>query len=164
MTRYCVFWGENIMVWRSRRQTFHTKCSAEVEYRIVTMEVTKLLFLKKLLRDMGIDIQVLMEMFCDNKVVLNLSNNSMLYNKRKHIEIDHHFIKEKIDSNKLLLPYVKTQDQVADVFMKGCSPESLTKILRNCACLICKSNLMGSIKKYFLGLGLGQMQSRSCPK
>lgn len=60
-----------------------------------------------------------MKLYCNNKVVINLSNNPVLYDQTKHVEIDHYFIREKIDSKQLVLPYIRFEYQVADMFTKG---------------------------------------------
>lgn len=62
-----------------------------------------------------------MKLFCDNKTAINLSNNPVLHDKTKHVKIDRHFIREKIDARELVLSYIMTQDQVADLFAKGLS-------------------------------------------
>lgn len=61
-----------------------------------------------------------MKMFCDNKTMINLINNIILHGRKKHVEVDQHFIKEKINSKELVLPYMKIQNQVVDMFSKGC--------------------------------------------
>lgn len=51
----------------------------------------------------------------------------MFHDRTKHIELDRHFIMEKIDSKELILPYNKMQDQVTDIFIKGPSSSDLKK-------------------------------------
>lgn len=74
------------------------------------MRVTEPLWIKILLHDIGIIPEEPMRLYCNNKVVINLSNNPVLHNRTKHIELDRHFIREieKIDSKELTLPFVKT--------------------------------------------------------
>lgn len=60
-------------------------------------------------------------MYCDNKAAINIMNNHVFHDCTKHIEIDHHFIKEKIDSKELVLSYIKLEDQMADMFIKSLS-------------------------------------------
>lgn len=85
------------------------------------MGVTELLQLKILLKDIGLNVDGPMKMFYDNKVVINLANNLVFHDRTTHVEIDCHFIRQKIDTKELVLFYVKFQDQVADMFTKGLS-------------------------------------------
>ena len=58
-------------------------------------------------------------MYCDNKSAINLANNPVRHDRTKHVEVDRHFIRERIDSKELVLPYMKSEDQVADIFTKA---------------------------------------------
>lgn len=60
-------------------------------------------------------------MYCDNEININLSNNPVLYDRTKHVEIDCDFIREKIDFEELVLIYLKYENQVADILTKGLS-------------------------------------------
>lgn len=60
---------------------------------------------------------------CDNKAAINLSNNPIIHDKTKPMRIVRHFIRERIDLKYLILPYLKTRDQVADIFNKNLSIE-----------------------------------------
>lgn len=59
-----------------------------------------------MLKNIGIDAQELMKMYGDNKAIVKLSNSPALHDWRKHMEVNQHFIWEKIDENKLVLSYV----------------------------------------------------------
>ena len=78
-------------------------------------------------------------LYCDNKVAIDIANNPVHHDRTKYIEIDRHFIKEKLDGGVICLPYVKSASQVADVLTKGllvkifstfCSKFGLCPILR----------------------------------
>lgn len=77
------------------------------------MGVTELLRIKISLNDIGFQVEDHMKLHCDNKAAINLSNNPVLHDCTKYIELDWHFIREKIDSKELILLYIKTQDQMA---------------------------------------------------
>ncbi|CAN6448059.1 unnamed protein product [Victoria cruziana] len=118
-TGYCIFLGGNLVIWRSKRQTVCARTSADAEYRAVAMKIIELLCLKIVLRDLGMETTQPKKMFCDNKAAINLANNLVLHDRMKYVELDRHFIRKKIDSKELVLSYVRSEDQVADMFTKG---------------------------------------------
>ena len=64
-----------------------------------------------------------MKLFCDNQATISIANNPVHHDRTKHVEVDRHFIKEKIESRTIWLMYVPTSQQVANVFTKGLSRE-----------------------------------------
>ena len=52
-----------------------------------------------------------MKMYCDNKVVINISHNSIHHDRTKHVEVDRHFIKEKVEDGTICMVYVPTNKQ-----------------------------------------------------
>ena len=51
-----------------------------------------------LLRELQVNFENPMRLYCDNKVAINITHNPVQHDKTKHVEIDIHFIEEKIDS------------------------------------------------------------------
>ena len=60
-----------------------------------------------------------MKIYCDNKAAISIAHNPILHDRTKHIEVDKHFIKEKIESGLIYIPYVPTTQQMADILTKG---------------------------------------------
>jgi hypothetical protein len=58
-------------------------------------------------------------LYCDNKAAINIENNPVQHDITKHVEIDRHFIKNKLDEDIVCMPFVGTKEQIADVFTKG---------------------------------------------
>lgn len=83
--------------------------------------MSQLFWVKILLKNIGLQVEGHMWIYCDKKVTINLSNNLLFYDWTKHREIVCHFIKDMIDSKELMLSYVETPNQVVDVFIKGIS-------------------------------------------
>lgn len=95
------------------------RSSAEAEFRAMAQGVCELLWLKIILKDMKIKWVRPMRLYCDNKSAISVAHNPVQHDKTKHIEIDRHFIKEKLDSGLINTPHVYTTGQLADVFTKG---------------------------------------------
>ena len=55
----------------------------------------------------------------DNKAAIALAKNDVLHNRSKHIDIKHHFIREQLDAGSIILQWISSADQLADVFTKA---------------------------------------------
>ena len=106
------------MTWKSKKQNIVVRSSAEAEFRAMAMRICELLWLKIVLQDLKIQWEAPMRLYCDNKSAISISHNLVQHDRTKHIEVDRHFIKEKLDSGLICTPFVSTGDQLADVLTK----------------------------------------------
>ena len=60
-----------------------------------------------------------MRLYCDNKSTICIAHNPVQHDRTKHIEIDRHFIKEKVDGKEVCIPVVSTKEQLANILTKG---------------------------------------------
>ena len=67
---------------------------------------------------MKVEIKELVVMFCDNTSAINISKNPSMHSKTKNIDIKYHFVKEFVEDTKIRLEYVRTKEQIADIFTK----------------------------------------------
>ena len=70
------------------------------------------------LDELGICDDAPIRLYCDNKAVINIAHNPMQHYRTKHVEIDRHFIKEKLDKGLICMPFLKSKNQLANVFTK----------------------------------------------
>lgn len=59
------------------------------------------------------------ELRCDNKTTINILENSVKHDHTKHIEVDWHFIKEKLEAGIIKLLFVRFEDQLGDILTKA---------------------------------------------
>ena len=68
-------------------------------------------------------------LLCDNKAAISISENLVQHDQTKHVEVDRHFIKDTIDAKIVELPYVKSEDQLADILTKAVNSQSFHEVL-----------------------------------
>ena len=93
---YCVFVGGNLVSWKSKKQGVVSRSSAESEYRAMAQTVCEIMWLHQLLTEVGIMIVVPAKLWCDNQTAFHIASNLVFHERTKHIEIDCHFVREKI--------------------------------------------------------------------
>ena len=115
---YFTFVGGNLVTWKSKKQKVVARSSAEAEYRGMAQGVCELLWLRNLLQDLGVKPKYAMQLYCDNKASIDISQNLVQHDCTKHVEVDRHFIKEKIDAKIISFHFVSTEEQLADMLTK----------------------------------------------
>ena len=69
--------------------------------------------------EVGIETLVLARLWCDKQAALYNTSNPMFHEQTKHIEIDFHFVREKIQLCLISIGYVKAKEQLDDIFTKA---------------------------------------------
>ena len=95
------------------------RSSTEVECRTMTLATCELIWLKQLLQELRFGKDGQMTLVCDNQVALHLVSNPVFHERTKHIEVDCHFIREKIASGCMTASFVNLSDQLADIFTES---------------------------------------------
>ena len=93
---YCVFLGDNLICWSSKRQHTVLRCSAEAEYRGVANAMAKACWISQLLGELCHPLTRATLVYCDNISVVYLSTNPVHHQRTKHVEIDLHFVQERV--------------------------------------------------------------------
>ena len=80
--------------------------------------VCEMLWLKQVLVELKKPIEVPMKLYCDNKAAISIAHNSVQHDRTKHIEIDRHFIKEKLEEGVICMSFVPSTQQIANILTK----------------------------------------------
>ena len=98
-----------------------SRSSTEAEYRALADVTCDLSWIRCLFKDLGITLAQPIPIYCDNASAIALASNPVQHARTKHIEIDCHFVRDKIKQGLILPKFVSTQNQLADVLTKGLS-------------------------------------------
>jgi len=119
-TGLVVFLGNNPILWSSKKQQIISRSSNEVEYRALSFTSAKLEWIKQLLAVLHISLPGVSVLFCDNLSAIALSFNPVKHQKTKHIEVDVHFVRERVSCNQLSVQFVSSQEQLCPLFHTHC--------------------------------------------
>ena len=64
------------------------------------------------------EVRKLVILYCDNTSAINISKNSVMHAKTKHIAIKYHHVRELVEDKQVKLEYIHTKEQTADIFTK----------------------------------------------
>ena len=118
---FCIFLGNNLVTWSSKKQPTLSRSSTEAEYRSLASATAEILWLNSLLQELRIQQSRTPIIWCDNLSTVSLSANPVLHSRTKHIELDLFFVREKVVNKDLSVCHIPSIDQVADILTKPLS-------------------------------------------
>ena len=108
-----------MITWKSKKQTIVAKSSAEAEYRAMAHTSCELMWIKHLLEELKFVVKLPMTMHCDNQAAIYIASNPVFHERTKHIEVDCHITREKVEDGVIATPYDSTRIQIADMSTKA---------------------------------------------
>jgi hypothetical protein len=124
---FCVYLGDNLISWSSKRQTTVSRSSAEAEYRAVAHVVAECCWLWQFLQELHVSIASATVVYCDNVSAVYMAANPVHHRRTKHIEIDIHFVREKVALGHVRVLHVPSSHQFADIMTKGLPVQLFTE-------------------------------------
>lgn len=118
------------VTWSSQKQSTVSTSTTESEYIAASTAVKETLWLKQLLQDVG-ESEICKEgvtLFIDNQSAVKLIKNPVFHKRTKHIDVRYHFIREKYDDGSILVKYIKSEEQLADIFTKALPKTKFEKL------------------------------------
>lgn len=104
--------------WASQKQPCVALSTTEAEFMAACEAAKNLLWLKQFFKEIGIN-QDCTTLYLDNQSAIKLINNPVYHKKTKHIDVKYNFIREKVEQKLINIKFVKSSDQLADVFTKA---------------------------------------------
>lgn len=145
-TGYCFKFANCLITWCSKKQASVSLSSTQSEYVAISMAASEACWLINLLQDFDIKNVCPVVMLSDSQSAIMAANTDCV-KRLKHIDIRFHYIKELIKKGKILLKYIKTEDQTADMFTKALNKNLLCKFINNCG-ITCEQQTCGNVLSY----------------
>lgn len=101
-----------------QRSNLLSLSTCEAEYVAATSCVCQAIWLRSLLKELHLFQEESTEIYIDNKSALALAKKPVFHDRSKHIDTRYHFIRECVTKKEVELKFVKSQDQVANIFTK----------------------------------------------
>jgi Reverse transcriptase (RNA-dependent DNA polymerase) len=120
---YLVFFGNNLVSWCSKKQSTVARSTTEAEYRAIAMVTAEVTWLQSLIHELGFDVPSPV-LWCDNLGATFLAANLIFHARTKHIELDFHFMREKVAAGTIQVRFICSKNQLVDVLTK---PLSVTR-------------------------------------
>ena len=123
--------------WSSRKQPSVALSSMEAEYMAAAAAAKEATWLKVLFSEIEPSLtRTAVKLFIDNQSAMSLTKNATFHDQTKHIAIRHHYIREKVDEGEIVLEYLPTAEQVADVLTKPLSREKHIRFIEGMGLII----------------------------
>ena len=113
----CYLLGSSPISWNSKKQACVALSTTKAEYIAVGHGCAQIIWLKLQLLDHGVSLSKV-PLYCDDTSAVNLTQNPIQHSKTKHIEIRHNFIHDHVQKADCEIKFVKTENQLADLFTK----------------------------------------------
>ncbi|KAL5581880.1 hypothetical protein UlMin_014322 [Ulmus minor] len=118
---YCVFFGDYLVSWSSKKQNVVSRSSTESEYRALSNVACEIAWIQSLLCEISFPLPMIPVTWCDNSSAGALAANPVYHARTKHVDINVHFIREKVLSKSIEVRFVPSHDQIADCLTKPLS-------------------------------------------
>nr|XP_043633114.1 uncharacterized mitochondrial protein AtMg00810-like [Erigeron canadensis] len=123
LTGYCIFLGHSLISWKTKKQPTVSRSSTEAEYRSMAATTCELLWLSYLLTDLHVPVKLPITLFCDNKSAQLIAANPCFHERTKHLAIDVHFTRDKIEEGFLQTAHIPSKLQLAELMTKPLTHE-----------------------------------------
>nr|GEZ49368.1 retrovirus-related Pol polyprotein from transposon TNT 1-94 [Tanacetum cinerariifolium] len=121
------FLGDKLVSWMSKKHNCTAMSSAEAEYVALSASCGQFMWMRTQLQYYGFNYNKI-PLYCDSQSAIAILCNPVQHSCTKHVHTRYHFIKEQVENGIIELYFVRTENQLADMFTKAL-PEDMFKYL-----------------------------------
>lgn len=147
-TGFYVYLGLNLLSWCAKKQPTVARSSMEAEYRALAHTVADVTWIHRLLIDLGVTPILPHVVWSDNQFAIALASNPIFHARTKHVEVNYHFIREKVLSKQISVQHIGTQAQTADIFTKALSVDRFQALKNKLMVVVTPMSLRGLLVKH----------------
>jgi len=114
-----VFLGGAPIAWQSLKQKMVALSTCEAEYVAAATAACQVVWMRRLLTELtGVQAQP-PALKVNNQPAIALAKNPVLHDRSKHIDVKFHFLRDCVDGGQLVIEFVETRRQLADILTKS---------------------------------------------
>ncbi|CAL1397617.1 unnamed protein product [Linum trigynum] len=142
---FLVYYGGNLISWKSKKQRSVARSSTEAEYRALAHATSEILWVQNLLRELHHPLSDPPVLFCDNLGAVNFAGNPIHHSRMKHLALDYLFVRDLVQESALHIRHIPTALQLADSLTKPL-PITRFQLLRSKIGVVPTTVLRGRVK------------------
>jgi hypothetical protein len=116
---FAIYLRSNMLSWSACKLATVSRSSTEAEYKSLANATTEVIWVQTIMRELGINQSKIPCLWCDNLEATYMTANPVFHARTKHIEIDYHFVRERVASKQLNIRIIASKDQIAYEFAKA---------------------------------------------
>ena len=124
---YAFLFGGSLVSWCNKKKPIVALSTTEEEYIVASSTSTQVIWLSRLVEYLGMEVCKPIKFYCDNQSTISMTKNPVFHSRSKHIDIQHHFIRELVQQEFIFFEFCKSEDQLADIFTKALPKDRLEK-------------------------------------
>jgi hypothetical protein len=128
---FAVFLGPNLIPWCAKKQKTVSRSSTEAKYKAMADATTEIVWVQAVLHELHVSGPSSARLWCNNMGAKYLASNPIFHERMKHVEIDYHFVRDRVVQKLLEVRFISTEDQLADGFMKPSPQRRLIEFQHN---------------------------------
>lgn len=110
--------GSIAIAWSTKKHNIVSLSTTEAEYKAAVSGARETIWFRRLLQELQMEQKGPTKIWCDNQSTIQMTRNPVFHGRTKHIETQHHFIRELVQAGEIELVYCSIEDQTANILIK----------------------------------------------